>query len=161
MLVGTGALPRTTPGFGVRLVAGIAMLSAELRASVWMSAATASREEANAGGTFSLADGAAAVCARAAHDAIVSPGLCTGVSLVRLHGVGYGVGYPGEATAWWSAAFAEANLRGRVTTRNAVRLAAQVVVPFGRPNFALDGVGRVFEPAAIWLRGTLGWELHF
>ena len=34
-------------------------------------------------------------------------------------------------------------------------------VPLGRPSFELAGVGHVFEPATIWLRGTLGWELHF
>jgi hypothetical protein len=75
--------------------------------------------------------------------------------------IGYGVSNPGEATAWWNAAFAEASLRLRVAPRNAVRLAAQGVVPLGNPDFVLAGVGHVFQPASIWLRGTLGWELHF
>ncbi|HMF44889.1 MAG TPA: hypothetical protein VKQ32_29655, partial [Polyangia bacterium] len=68
---------------------------------------------------------------------------------------------PSEATAWWTAALGEANLRLRIGSRNAARLAAQVVVPLGRPSFELAGVGHVFEPATIWLRATLGWELHF
>jgi hypothetical protein len=71
------------------------------------------------------------------------------------------VGYPTDTSAWWTAAFAEANLRVRLSPLNAVRLAAQVVVPLGRPSFELAGVGHVFESATIWLRGTLGWELHF
>jgi hypothetical protein len=87
--------------------------------------------------------------------------LCVGTSLVRLHGTGYGVTDPADATAWWTAAFGEMNLRLRVTPRNAVRLAAQVMVPLGNPTFELRGVGHVFQPATIWLRGTLGWELHF
>ena len=91
----------------------------------------------------------------------LSPGVCAGASLVRLHGRGYGVGYPADASAWWTAAFAEANLRARLSPLNAVRLAAQVVVPLGRPSFELAGLNQVFEPATIWLRGTLGWELHF
>jgi hypothetical protein len=161
VLVDSGALPAFAPGVGLRFAVGVATLSAEIRASVFMSASTASTNDANAGGNFSLADGSAAVCARAIHEEVVSPGVCAGASIVRMHGTGYGVGYPGEASAWWSAALAEANLRGRVGSRNAVRLAAQMVVPIGRPSFDLAGVGHVFEPAAIWLRGTLGWELHF
>jgi len=80
---------------------------------------------------------------------------------VRLHGSGYGVGFPTDATAWWTAGFAEANLRLRLTPMNGIRVAADVVVPLGLPTFAIAGVGHVFEPASIWLRGTLGWELHF
>jgi hypothetical protein len=44
---------------------------------------------------------------------------------------------------------------------NFIRVAAQASVPLGRPSFALAGVGQVFEPASIWLRGLAGWELHF
>ena len=91
----------------------------------------------------------------------LAPGACIGGSVVRLHGTGYGVTDPGDAVAWWTVAFAEANLRIRLTPSNAVRLAAQGLVPLGLPNFAIGGVGQVFEPASFWLRGTLGWELHF
>jgi hypothetical protein len=161
VLAGTGALPRFAGGFGLRFAVSAAALSAELRGSIWMSRSTTSTSDPTSGGTFDLIDGAIAGCARAAFDETFSPGACAGVSLVRLHGVGYGVGYPGDAVAWWTAALGEVNVRARVSSRNAVRLAAQVVVPLGRPSFAIAGVGHVFEPAPIWLRGTLGWELHF
>ncbi|HEY5449630.1 MAG TPA: hypothetical protein VIQ54_12825, partial [Polyangia bacterium] len=160
-MVGDGGQPGVAPGVGLRFAIGVAALSAELRASLWMSRSTASAADAAAGGKFQLFDASAAVCARAFHEGILAPGICLGTSAERLHGTGFGVGYPGEASAWWSAAFAEGNLRVRVGSRNAARLAAQVVVPVGRPSFDLAGVGHVFEPATIWLRGSLGWELHF
>jgi hypothetical protein len=161
VVVGRGALPGFAGGFGLRLAAGAGALSGELRGSFWPSRSTASADDPVAGGTFDLVDGSAAGCVRARHDQIVSPGACAGASLVRLHGRGYGVGYPTETSAWWTAAYAEANLRARLSPLNAVRLAVQAVVPLGRPSFELAGVGQVFEPATIWLRATLGWELHF
>jgi hypothetical protein len=161
LLAGSGALPGLAAGFGLRIAAGTAALSAELRASLWLPRSTASDNEATAGGRFYLADASAAGCARALHDQSLSPALCVGGSLVRLHGSGYGVGFPSEASAWWTAAFAEANLRARVSRGSAVRLAGAVVMSLGRPSFELAGVGHVFEPASFWLRATLGWELHF
>ena len=125
-------------------------------------AAPRARRRDSAGGSFDLADGAVAGCARARRDRRLSPGVCVGASLVRLHGTrlrrqpsgrrrppGGPPRSPRRACAFG------------VSPRNAVRLAAQVVVPLGSPNFELAGVGHVFEPASIWLRGTLGWELHF
>ena len=161
VLVGSGALPGAAGGFGLRLGAGAAVFSGELRASLWLSRSTASTADPTAGGSFDLADGAVAGCARARHDRALSPGACAGASVVRLHGTGYGISTPGEASAWWTAAFAEASLRVRVTPRNAARLAVQGVVPLGKPNFELSGGVRVFEPASFWLRASLGWELHF
>jgi hypothetical protein len=160
-MIGTGALPDVVPGFGLRVAAGGGALSAELRASIWLSRSIASTSDPSAGGSFTLADGAVAGCARARRDRVLSPGACVGASLVRLHGTGYGVTDPGQASAWWTSAFADASLRFRISTGNAVRLAAQLVIPLGNPNFELAGVGHVFQPASIWLRGSLGWELHF
>jgi hypothetical protein len=160
-MVGSGALPGFAGGFGLRLAAGASALSGELRGSIWPARSIASTSDSAAGGTFDLIDASAAGCARALHDRSFAAGVCAGASLVRLHGSGYGVGYPTDTTAWSTAAFAEANLRVRVSALNAVRLAAQAVVPLGRPSFELAGVGHVFEPETIWLRATLGWELHF
>src|SRR5438552_3307323 len=80
-LVGSGALPSLAPGFGLRLAAGGAALTAELRANVWLSRSTASRDVSTAGGNFDLMDVAAAGCARARHDQFLSPGLCVGASV--------------------------------------------------------------------------------
>jgi hypothetical protein len=161
VLVGSGALPGVAPGIGIRFAAAAAALSAELRASLWASRSTASASDPTAGGSFDLAEGSVAACARALRDWRLSPGACAGASVVRLHGSGFGIGYPTDATAWWSAAFVEANLRAQLTSMNAIRLAAGAAMPLGRPTFEIAGVGHVFEPASIWLRGTLGWELHF
>jgi hypothetical protein len=161
VVVGSGALPGIAPGIGLRFAAAAGALSAELRASIWASRSTESSSAPGTGGSFNLVDGAIAGCARARRARRLSPGVCVGASIVRLHGTGYGITDPGADAAWWSVAFAEANLRIRLTPSNAVRLAAQGLVPLGRPTFALGGVGQVFEPASFWLRGTLGWELHF
>ena len=67
-MVGSGALPGFAGGFGVRLAAGAAALSGELRGSLWPSRSTASTDDSAAGGTFDLIDGSAAGCARARHD---------------------------------------------------------------------------------------------
>jgi hypothetical protein len=161
VLVGSGALPGAAPGLGLRFAAARGGLSAELRASVSMSRRAASGADADAGGTFDLLDGALVGCARARRMRRFSPGACVGAAVVRVHGAGYGVSDPGAASAWWAAGLAEGNVRLRLSPRNAVRLAAQVLVPPGNPRFALAGVGVVFEPAQVWLRATLGWEIHF
>jgi hypothetical protein len=161
VVAGSGALPGIAPGVSLRFAAAAGAFSAEVRASIWMSRSAATTSNANAGGSFDLMDAAVAGCAHARRDRRLVPGVCVGAIGLRLHGSGYGVTDPGGATAWSSAALAEANLSIRLTPLNAVRVAAQAVAPIGRPNFALAGVGQVFEPASIWLRGLLGWELHF
>ena len=158
---GRGAQPAVAPGVGVRFAIAAAAFSAELRASFWTSRSTASSSDAAAGGTFRFFDVGAAGCGRAWRRRGISPALCVGAALAHLQASGYGVSNPGEASAWWPAAFAEASLRERITRRNAVRLAAQAVIPAGNPTFDLAGVGHVFQPASIWLRVGVGWELHF
>jgi hypothetical protein len=161
LVMGSGALPGIAPGIAIRFAAARAALSGELRASVLMPQRVASPADAAAGGTFDLLEAALAGCARARRTQRLSPGACVGATVVRVHGAGYGVTDPGAGTAWWPALMAEGSLRVGLSARNAVRLAAQALFSPGRPNFALAGVGQVFEPAPIWLRGTLGWELHF
>ena len=154
--------PASPPGFGLRLAAGAAALSAELRAQPLAVAQHREPRTIRPRAGRSTSSMVPSRAARAPATINACRRACAPARrVVRLHGRGYGVGYPGDASAWWTAAFAEANLRVRLSPRNAVRLAAQVVVPLGRPNFELAGVGHVFEPATIWLRGTLGWELHF
>lgn len=161
LLLGTGALPGVGPGVGLRFVAARGGISAELRGSIWMGQSTSSPSDPAAGGSFDLVDVAAAGCVRARREHRVSPGACVGGVVARMHATGFGVSDPGAAAAWWTAAFVEGNVRLRLTPRNAVRIGAQGLVSLGRPAFALAGVGPVFQPASIWLRGMLGWELIF
>jgi len=159
--VGRGALPGVTPGLGIRFAFAIAAFSAEVRAGLWSSRSVASPSDPAAGGTFRLIDVGAAACGHAFRTRRVSPGLCVAGIFMRLHADGYGVSNPGEAAAWWLAASTEASVRVGLTPRNALRLAGEALIPAGNPRFAIAGVGPVFEPAAIWLRATMGWELHF
>lgn len=162
VLVGTGLLPGgAVTGIGLRLGWSRAIFTAELRGGAWAGRSAASGLDGSAGGSFALVDLDAAGCATARRHRRVAPGACLGVTVWRGTGSGYGVSNPETATAWWAGGFAEGNVRLRLSTRNAVRLAVAAFLPFGRPIFALDGIGAVWQPAAFGARGTAGWELNF
>jgi hypothetical protein len=162
LLVGTGVLPGgATAGLGGRLVWFWRALSIEGRANFWRAGSATSPGDASTGGAFERADGAVAGCATARRARRVSPGICLGVSLSRAHGSGFGVSDPSAATGWWTGGLVEGNVRFRPTARNAVRVAIEGFAPFGRPTFALEGIGPVWTPAAFGARATLGWELNF
>jgi hypothetical protein len=160
-LAGTGTLPGIAPGVGIRFSVGGGHLFAQLRGSFWLSQTERLASDPNAGGSFSLIDAGLAGCGRLRPDRRLSPGLCAGAVVLRSHGSGFGVSNPQEATALWSAAFLEAHLRITISERNALRLAAEALIPFGRPTFALMEVGPVFQPSASGVRGAVGWEVYF
>ena len=162
VLVGTGLLPGgAAPGLGLRLGLGAGVLSVELRAAVWSERSAQSPLVGGAGGTFDLIDGDLAGCATARRHQRIALGACLGVMVWRGTGSGTGVSDPATATAYWPGGFADGNLRFRVTLRNAVRLGVGAFLPFGRPTFALGGVGDVWQPSKFGARGTAGWELNF
>jgi hypothetical protein len=162
LLVGTGLLPGgAVTGVGLRLGWTRAMFTAELRGGAWAGRSAASAVDGSAGGSFELIDLDLAGCATARRSRRIAPGACIGATLWRGTGSGYGVTDPGSATAWWTGGFAEGNVRLRLTARNAVRLAIGAFLPFGRPVFALSGIGAVWQPAAFGARGMAGWELNF
>jgi hypothetical protein len=158
---GTGLLPGASVGLELRLGWAEAHLQGELRASAWSSKSAASPADPSTGGTFDLSDAGGAGCVRALPSHFVTPAVCLGGLVMRLHGVGSGVSDPGRATAWWPGAFAEANVYLHITVRHGLRAAAEGIVPIGRPTFALAGVGSVWRPSAVAARGILGWEVHF
>lgn len=160
-LLGTGALPSVAPGVGVRLAVKHGAFSGEIRGGMWAERTVASLSDGATGGSFRLLDVGVAACVSARRDRRLSPAVCAGAAVSRLSGTGYGVTDPGAASAWWNAAFVEGSVRLRVTMRHGLRLAAQTLTSLGRPAFALAGVGPVFQPAWIWVRGTIGWEVIF
>jgi hypothetical protein len=159
--VGTGLLPGAAAGFELRLGWAENHLQAELRASAWGSKSAASSANPSAGGTFDLTDVGGAGCARVLPSHRATLAFCLGGLALRVHGAGSGVSDPGQATAWWPGAFAEASVYLHLTVRHGLRVAAEGIVPIGRPTFALAGVGSVWRPAALAARGMLGWEVHF
>jgi len=162
VLVATGLLPGgAAPGLGLRLGLGSGVLSVAAGASIWPQRSAQSPLLGGAGGTFDLVDADLAGCATARRGRRVALGACLGVIVWRGTGSGTGVSDPATATAYWSGAFGEGNVRLHLTLRNALRLGAGAFVPFGRPTFALGGVGPVWQPAQFGARGTAGWELNF
>ena len=161
VMVGSGAFPASPAVSGCGFAAGAAALSAECAASLWLSRSTASPAGPGRGRHVRPRRCSVAGCARARHDERVSPGVCAGASVVRVHGRGYGVGYPADTSAWWTAAFAEASLRVRVSPLNAVRLRHRAWSRWAARLSSCRAWVTFSEPATIWLRGTLGWELHF
>jgi hypothetical protein len=161
-LVATGLLPGgAVPGIGLRLAWSRAFFRAELRGDGWAGRSAAGPVDGSAGGSFDLLDLGLGACAIGRRGRRIEPGACVGAILWRGTGTGYGVTDPIVATAWWTGGFAEGNVSLRVTPRNAARLGIGAFLPFGRPTYALGGVGAVWQPAAFGARGTLGWELDF
>jgi hypothetical protein len=161
LAVGTGLLPGPAGGLELRFGWAHRHLQAELRAAAWGSKSAASPADPSTGGSFDLADVGGAACARVLPSRRATPSLCLGGLALRVHGLGSGVSDPGRATAWWPGAFAEASVYLHLTVRHGLRVAAEGIVPIGRPTFALAGVGSVWRPAAVAVRGMMGWEVHF
>jgi hypothetical protein len=42
-----------------------------------------------------------------------------------------------------------------------MRGGVEVIVPFARPPFIIEGIGFVHRPAAVSLGGSLGVDFHF
>ena len=150
------------PGIGLRFAAGGAALSAELRASLWASRSTASTSDPNAGGSFYLADGAVAGCARARRDRRLSPGACVGASLVRLHGTGYGVTDPGDDVR-----LVDRRVRGGEPAppaharRTRCGWRRRPWFRWETPISSLAGWVMYSNRRQFGYVGSLGWELHF
>jgi hypothetical protein len=159
--VGGGALPGAAAGVGLRLGAGRGHVQALLRGNVWASRRASSAADTSAGGSFDLLDVGLGACVRAWREHRVSPGLCAGAALLRTHASGFGVTNPGEATAWWNAAFLGGDLCVMLSQKNGLHIGVEALAFGGRPTFSLAGVGSVYRPAPIAARGTLGWEVHF
>lgn len=161
ILIGSGEMPDGAMGLGARFAAGGGTFSAQLRGDLWFPRDASSAAKPSAGGSFDAVDVGLGACLTARPDRRLGPNLCAGAAVTGTHAAGFGVNNPGAATAIFAGAFLEGALRVKLTMRNALRLGVEGLVPFERPSFALAGVGAVFRPAPIWLRGSLGWELNF
>lgn len=161
VLVGSGQLPDGAIGLGARFAVGGGAFSAQLRGDLWFPRDAGSAAKPSAGGSFGAVDLGLGGCLTARPDRRLGPNICAGAAVTGTHATGFGVNNPGAATVISAGAFLEGALRVKLTTRNALRVGIEALAPFERPSFALAGVGTVFRPAPIWLRGTLGWELNF
>jgi hypothetical protein len=114
-----------------------------------------------ASASYYVLESALTICARTLPGRRLGAMLCLGPAVERLHGSSSGVSSPGEASAFWACALAEAAGQLRLTRRTRLRLAAEARGLGSRPDFAILGLGTVYRPAAVSLRGALGVEVLF
>jgi hypothetical protein len=156
-----GTLPEL--GLGTRLMVGVNVLdwSFGVRGDVWAGRSADYAHPAGAGVKFNLYVAELLACVAAIRIEPTALLLCAGPELQVFRASSYGVSAPGTATSLSVAAFGEAALRYGITRRVAVRLALEGVVPFARPEFAVRGLGGVFQPWAFAARLALGPEVEF
>jgi hypothetical protein len=114
-----------------------------------------------AAASFYRLESALSLCAATLPGRRLGGALCLGAAIVRMHGESSGVSTPGQATAYWPEAFAEASGRLRLTSATRLRLAAEWRGLGRRPEFAILGLGSVYRPAAVGLGAALGLDVLF
>jgi hypothetical protein len=156
-----GVLPDLAAGLGGRGFYQRGRLVAMARAGGFFAKRTTAAVMPGATASFYLLESALAICARTLPGRRLGAMLCLGPALERLHGTSSGVSTPGEASALWPCALAEASGQLRLGPRTRLRLAAEARGLGSRPDFAILGLGSVYRPAAFSLRGALGVDVLF
>ena len=104
--------------------------------------------------------------ARACYDVFdakldLGPCLGGGVEWITAHGFGALPDQPSNATGFLGVGSLGGRGLFRISSRFAVRLVGEAVVPSTRPQFVIDGRGGVFQTPVASLRVALGVEVHF
>ncbi len=148
----TSALPGVAAGFAARVGTELSGLGLGL-GFLYLPSRRATVDGRDAGGTFSLLAGSGSVCANLSR--FLAP--CAGFELGRLRAGGFGVRTAKSDSVLWSAALlgGAATLPGRTI---GARFEAWIVIPTGRPDFLLEGVGVVHTPR-VGVRATLSLEV--
>jgi hypothetical protein len=153
-----GTLPSAAPGLSGGIGAALGRITVDARGTFLFE----QRAEIGGGrgGDFTLVTGGVVVCYGLNAEAVViAP--CVGAEAGLLSGTGFGVRDPGSGSALWLAAIL--GLRGSLslTEQLGAWVSAELVVPMGRPDFVLENVGPVHQPAPVAGRAALGLELRF
>lgn len=84
--------------------------------------------------------------------------VCAGIELGSLRGVGFGVRRPSTSTATWFAGLMGLTARYPLGPRMSLGVSAEVGAPFNTPEAVIEGIGRVYEPSALFGRLALGFD---
>jgi hypothetical protein len=158
LVADAGTLPGV--GMGAALGATLGIAAFELRVygtylaprSVYIE-----RSGGSAGAEIDLR--AASLLACASHLARASElefGACAGAELGWLQGTGTVVGVSRSGGSSWSAARVDTEARWRLGRGFGVGLLLSALIPWARDEFAIEGVGRVFQTGIVVGRATLG-----
>jgi hypothetical protein len=121
---------------------------------------TSSADDPEIGGSFVSIDGVIAVCFRPEFD-LVRWDSCVGFDGAWIRAEGRGATETNTAHANVAHWLFEQALAFRVHEVTRLRIAAQGLLPLGRPRFSVESVGEIHRPAAFALRGEVGLELGF
>jgi hypothetical protein len=91
----------------------------------------------------------------------VGPCLGGGVEWTPARGFGTTPDQPANATGQMGVGSLGGRAIVRASSRVALRLVGEAVVPLTRPTFVIDGGGQVFQTPAASFRATAGVEVHF
>jgi hypothetical protein len=160
-VVGSGVLPGLATGLTGRGFFQHGRLVVTVRAGGFFAKSATAAVMPGAGASFYLLESALAICARTLPGRRLGAMLCLGPALERLHGRSSGVSTPGDASAFWPCALAEASGHLRLSRRTRLRLAAEARGLGNRPDFAILGLGTVYRPPVVSLRGALGVDVLF
>ncbi len=158
--LGVGALPRVAGGLAASAGVLLPRLRFELGVSHWFARPARLDARPDTGGDIDLTAAAARVCPLVVARPVEVP-LCAGLELGRMRGTGTGIAQPTTARLLWAALSASAGLVWMPSRWAGLWLDAALQVPISRPVFAVDGVGRVFQPAPAGFVGALGVEARF
>jgi hypothetical protein len=112
--------------------------------------------------SVNLAAGSAGLCVYPGRDGTaLELGACGALLLGRIQASGRGFFEDREAAAWWTAGRIGATLAVPLARHWAVRLSADLLVPFRRYTLDVERVGLVYESSPVAIGVTFGPELRF
>lgn len=86
--------------------------------------------------------------------------VCAGVEVGSLHGRGVGIEAPSSTRQPWLAFMTGPRLSYAPIPALAIGLGADLLVPIVRPTFAVENLGRLWQPRSAGFLGMLGLELR-
>jgi hypothetical protein len=157
-LCDVGTLPR--PALGAELGAALSLrpLYVEVVGTVLPDARETIADDR--GGDISLLGGGVRVC-YAAQGGRLSGRACAGAEFGRLQGTGVGASWSVSQDVFWSAGRVGVAGSYAFSSALALRAGIEALVPVSRPEFILENVGPVHQPAAVAGRLAVGLELSF
>lgn len=159
--LGVGALPRVAGGIVASAGVLLPRLRFELGVTHWFARPAPIDDRPDAGGRIDLTAAAARVCPLAVARPVEVP-VCGGIELGRMRGTGTGIAQPRTTHLLWAALTASVGLIWMPSRWAGVLwVDAALQVPVSRPVFAVEGLGRVFQPAPAGFAGTIGVEARF
>jgi hypothetical protein len=150
-----------SPGAGAEVVVGFNPRHAAFELSgTWLATQDAPYDADPTQGASEYSLGAGARACWEIFDSAIDVGPCGGAELTGIFAQGFGATQKDETSIALFRALAGARAKWRFS-RFALRLGAEVAIPFTHPSFVIENAGKVQDVVAFTLRATFGAEVHF